>query len=83
MPFTWFNRDDFQEKEKMPEQQQPLDAIQIDKIERDPTIVKIHIDACVRALRDEDGNCKDRELSLAVTNLRQAAMWIDEHLRLS
>lgn len=51
--------------------------------ERDPTRVKMHIDCCIRNLRDEDGRCKDRELSLAVTKLQEATMWIDEHLRRS
>lgn len=49
----------------------------------DPTMVKIHIESCITALRDEDGRSKTRELSLAVTKLQEATMWIDEHLRLS
>lgn len=49
----------------------------------DPTLVKIHIESCISSLRDEDCRCKSRELSLAVTKLQEATMWIDEHLRLS
>lgn len=49
----------------------------------DPTMVKIHIQSCMSALRDEDGRAKSRELSIAVTKLQEATMWIDEHLRLS
>lgn len=49
----------------------------------DTTIVKINLQACITALRDEDGRCKTRELSLAVTKLQEAVMWIDEHQRLS
>ena len=52
-------------------------------LEPDPTIVKIHLHACIAALRDEDGRVKTRELSLAVTKLQEATMWIDEHLRQS
>lgn len=47
------------------------------------TIVKIHINACVAAMRDEDGRTKSRELSLAVTKLQEATFWIEEHQRLA
>lgn len=47
----------------------------------DPTLIKCHVNACISALRDEDGRSKTRELSLAVTKLQEAAMWIDEHQR--
>ena len=49
----------------------------------DTTVIKIHIQSCITALRDEDGKTKTRELSLAVTKLQEAVMWIDEHQRLS
>lgn len=49
----------------------------------DLTNIKIHIDAIVTTMRDEDGRVKTRELALAVTNLQQARMWIEEHQRLS
>lgn len=49
----------------------------------DPTMIKIHIMSCISSLRDEDGKCKSRELSLAVTKLQEAVMWIDEHQRMS
>jgi hypothetical protein len=52
-------------------------------LSNDPTIVKIHLQSCITALRDEDGRSKTRELSLAVTKIQEAAMWIDEHLRVS
>lgn len=48
----------------------------------DPTMIKIHAQSCITSLRDEDGRAKSRELSLAVTKLQEAVMWIDEHLRL-
>jgi hypothetical protein len=49
----------------------------------DPTMIKIHIESCISSLRDEDGRCKSRELSLAVAKLQEAVMWIDEHQRVS
>lgn len=49
----------------------------------DPTIIKIHLNACIASLRDEDGRTKSRELALVVTKLQEATFWIDEHLRLS
>jgi hypothetical protein len=49
----------------------------------DPTAIKIHVQSCISSLRDEDGRSKTRELSLAVTKLQEAVMWIDEHQRLS
>lgn len=49
----------------------------------DPTIVKCHIQSCITSLRDEDGRAKTRELSIAVTKLQEAVMWIDEHLMCS
>lgn len=49
----------------------------------DPTMIKIHVQACISSLRDEDGKTKSRELALAVTKLQEATMWIDEHLRVS
>ena len=49
----------------------------------DPTMIKIHIQSCITSLRDEDGRAKDRPMSIAVTKLEEAVMWIDEHLRLS
>ena len=49
----------------------------------DPSMIKIHVQACISSLRDEDGRTKSRELALAVTKLQEATMWIDEHLRLS
>lgn len=49
----------------------------------DPTLVKMHIQSCITSLRDEDGKAKTRALSIAVTKLEEAVMWIDEHLRLS
>lgn len=52
-------------------------------VSRDETVIKIHIDACHRALKDEDGRCKTRELALAATKLQEATFWIDEHLRIS
>jgi hypothetical protein len=52
-------------------------------LDRDPCLIKCHIDACISALRDEDGRAKSRELALAVVKLQEATMWIDEHLRLS
>ena len=61
----------------------PTEQPTVEAVDRDPTVIKIHIDACVRALKDEDGRCKTRELSLAVTKLQEATMWIDEHIRLS
>ncbi len=48
----------------------------------DPTAIKCHVQSCITSLRDEDGRCKSRELSLAVTKLQEAVMWIDEHQRL-
>ncbi len=51
--------------------------------QNDPTVVKMHIQSCISRLRDEDGRAKDRPLSIAVTKLEEACMWIDEHLRLS
>lgn len=53
------------------------------ELSNDPTVIKIHINACMSSLRDEDGRTKSRELALAVTKLQEATMWIDEHLRLS
>jgi len=64
----------------MPEQQ-PNEQPTI-TLSNDLTMIKIHVNACVTSLRDEDGRVKSRELALAVTNLQQAAMWIDEHQRL-
>lgn len=49
----------------------------------DPTMIKIHVQACISSLRDEDGRTKTRELALAVTKLQEAVMWIDEHQRLN
>lgn len=49
----------------------------------DPTVTKMHVNACIASLKDEDGRAKTRELALAVTKLQEATMWIDEHLRLS
>lgn len=49
----------------------------------DPTVIKCHIQSCIGSLRDEDGKTKTRELSLAVTKLQEAVMWIDEHQRLN
>lgn len=49
----------------------------------DPCMLKIHVQSVITALRDEDGKTKTRELSIAVTKLQEAVMWIDEHLRLS
>ena len=49
----------------------------------DPTMIKIHVQSCITSLRDEDGKAKTRSLSIAVTKLEEAVMWIDEHLRLS
>lgn len=49
----------------------------------DPTMIKIHIQSCISGLRDEDGKAKSRELSLAVTKLQEAVMWIEEHQRFS
>lgn len=48
-----------------------------------PTMIKIHIQSCITGLRDEDGRAATRPLSIAVTKLEEAVMWIDEHLRLS
>lgn len=61
----------------------PAERPTAEPVDRDPTVIKIHIDACIRALKDEDGRCKTRELALAMTKLQEATMWIDEHLRLS
>ena len=52
-------------------------------IERDHSIIKIHLDSCMIALKDEDGRTKSRELSLAVTKIQEAMFWIDEHMRVS
>ena len=57
----------------------PTDRLSVN----DPTMIKIHIQSCIASLRDEDGRCKDRPLSIAVTKLEEAVMWIDEHQRLS
>lgn len=63
--------------------EQPVSIPREPLSERDPIIVKMHVEACIDALRDEDGRSKTRELSLAVTKLQEATMWIDEHLRRS
>ena len=61
------------------------DAVRSGHIEltRDTVVVRCHINACISALRDEDGKTKSRELALAVTKLQEASMWIDEHHRVS
>lgn len=61
----------------------PSERPQVQPVDSDPTLVKCHLESCILALRDEDGRSKTRELSLAVTKLQEATMWIDEHLRLS
>lgn len=53
------------------------------EVERDATAVRCNIEACIAALRDEDGKTKSREMSLAVTKLQEAFFWLDEHNRLS
>lgn len=50
-------------------------------VPHDPTLIKIHIESCIAALRDEDGRAKTRQLSLAVTKLEEAVMWIEDHQR--
>lgn len=47
----------------------------------DPAEIKMHVNACLTALKDEDGRIKTRELALAATKLQEATMWIDEHMR--
>jgi hypothetical protein len=47
----------------------------------DPAEIKMHVNACLTALKDEDGRTKTRELALAATKLQEATMWIDEHMR--
>ena len=49
-----------------------------DAIDSDPVLVKCYVNECVRAI---SSGAKSRELSLAITKLQEAAMWIDEHLR--
>lgn len=49
----------------------------------DPVSIRAHIIALIQRLRDEDKRVKTRELSIAVTKLQEAAMWIDEHNRIS
>ena len=49
----------------------------------DPTIIKLHVQSCITMLRDEDGRAKTRALSIAVTKLEEAVMWLDEHQRLA
>ena len=63
--------------------EQPYERPQMQLGTSDPTMIKIHIESCISSLRDEDGKTKTRELSLAVTKLQEAVMWIDEHQRLS
>jgi hypothetical protein len=52
-------------------------------VPRDLSLLKCHIQTCIAALKDEDGLTKTRELAYAVVKLREAEMWIDEHLRVS
>ena len=63
--------------------EQPIQNSEVEPVPSDTTMVKIHVEACIKALRDEDGRAKTRELSLAVTKLQEAVMWIDEHQRIS
>ena len=49
----------------------------------DPAEIKMHVNTCLTALKDEDGRTKTRELSLAATKLQEATMWIDEHMRVA
>lgn len=63
--------------------QTPVNQPTIQLSVNDPSMIKIHILACISSLRDEDGRTKSRELALAVTKLQEATMWIDEHMRVS
>lgn len=45
------------------------------------TNARIAINSAIKSLTDEDGRAKTRELSLAVTKLQEAGMWITAHCR--
>ena len=53
------------------------------EITNDPTDCKVIIDQLVEAIQGPDKRAASRELSLAVTNLQQARMWINEHQKLA
>jgi hypothetical protein len=65
----------------IPETIQPSERRTMELSVNDPTMVKIHIESCITALRDEDGRTKTRQLALAVTKLEEAVFWIDDHQR--
>lgn len=60
-----------------------MDESKLVGITNDPTDCKVIIDELVEAIQGPDKRAASRELSLAVTNLQQARMWINEHQRLS
>lgn len=63
-------------------QEQPIEQPTI-ALTNDTTVIMIHVQACIAALKDEDGKPATRELSLAVTKLQEAVHWINEHHRIS
>lgn len=65
----------------IPTSESPREQPKMELSVNDPTMVKIHIESCITALRDEDGRTKTRQLALAVTKLEEAVMWIDDHQR--
>lgn len=53
------------------------------EILNDPATIQMIARTCANKLQGDNGRATSRELALAATKLQEAALWIDEHIRLN